>query len=712
MAISALFSLQARVIEVESTGEYAGALSAALTGDTLLLTASGTYTHQNLPAGKVVTVMAPDTADVVINGESKFNECDGGGICYENVTLSNPNRLFWDAGGSGVGTIEIISFKNCEITNIAYSLLCCNSAVDVCRIKKLVFDHCTIHNISKAGWNFLRVKVAIEELVVNECTFYDENKSSSFLDSTIGAKEGETPTIKLTMTHNTFYIGANTFLSVGNNYSGEGSSMVIEDNIFVCPDGKSFKSFTNISAGYWEVSVKNNLFAGIDLPTLGEDYGSITLENNYTPEDLGITKEDIFADAASKNFTIYAFSPIATKSTTEGVLGASDWLKDVEVVTLTHGLAEGVDSLAGTINGPKGKVEKGGTFKLTAVKNFGYKFVKWVDGTGAMVSEEPELTVTADKDLTYYAVFEAVKVYNMNVSIKGGSGGVSIDVAGKDGKYEQYEEGTVLHLSAKENKVTSFVCWEVNNDLLSQPEIELTVNSDINVVAEFFVKSFVCAFTFDTNTQQGSSGWPADLIGEAYAEPDNRPLWKCYSTYDDSDKGFLLGSFYNAMQSYAWKSLPAEGHGYYFQTVINTKGYISDVVVDFTICGIYLNWKKIMVQMSYDSERWETVDTVTVTGSFANHVDTLPYSSNQEKLYVRFMPDLEAGYNGSGNECVEYHDIYFIAEAAPSAIEAVKNDEEDAPVRYYDLMGRHVAPDAKGMIIRVQGNKAIKLINK
>ncbi|MBO5664014.1 MAG: hypothetical protein J6R95_04435, partial [Bacteroidales bacterium] len=525
MLLVMTLGLQARVLEVTSPADYATYYANSMTGDTLLLTASGTYTHQNLPSGKVITVMAADTAEVIINGEAKFESCDGGGIYYENLTLSNPRRLFWDAGKTGMGKIEVISFKNCVITDIAYSLICCQSSVDDCSIKKLIFDACTIHNISTAGWNFLYMFIPIEELVFNECTLYNEGKSTSLLDSR-AAKDN----IKITFTHNTVYQGAGTMFSLGNTYTGDDCQMVVEDNIFVCPDDKTVGAFWNITGGWWTISLKNNLFAGYEIPALGEDVGECVVENNYTPEDLNMTKDQIFADAMGSNFTIYSFSPLATLSTTGGIIGASKWLKDVEVVSLTHGLAEGVDPEAGTTQGPKGQVEKGQTFSIQAVKNFGYKFVKWIDASGATVSEDPILTVVADKDQAYYAVFEAVNVYKLSIDVVGG-GKVTVSTPGKDGEYEYYEEGTVLYLTAHQNKVTTFLFWQGDNDFIaSQPEIELTINSDFHLTAEFVEQSYICAFTFDTQTQAVVNNWSADLLSQRYKDQENRPVWECYST--------------------------------------------------------------------------------------------------------------------------------------------------------------------------------------
>ena len=211
-------------------------------------------------------------------------------------------------------------------------------------------------------------------------------------------------------------------------------------------------------------------------------FSSVVYNVNQIVEDLNMTKDQIFADAMGSNFTIYSFSPLATLSTTGGVIGASKWLKDVEVVSLTHGLAEGVDPEAGTTEGPKGQVEKGQTFSIQAVKNFGYKFVKWIDASGATVSEDPILTVVADKDQAYYAVFEAVNVYKLSIDVVGG-GKVTVSTPGKDGEYEYYEEGTVLYLTAHQNKVTTFLFWQGDNDFIaSQPEIELTINISCNII--------------------------------------------------------------------------------------------------------------------------------------------------------------------------------------------------------------------------------------
>lgn len=709
MLLVMTLGLQARVLEVTSPADYATYYANSMTGDTLLLTASGTYTHQNLPSGKVITVMAADTAEVIINGEAKFESCDGGGIYYENLTLSNPRRLFWDAGKTGMGKIEVISFKNCVITDIAYSLICCQSSVDDCSIKKLIFDACTIHNISTAGWNFLYMFIPIEELVFNECTLYNEGKSTSLLDSR--AAKGN---IKITFTHNTVYQGAGTMFSLGNTYTGDDCQMVVEDNIFVCPDDKTVGAFWNITGGWWTISLKNNLFAGYEIPALGEDVGECVVENNYTPEDLNMTKDQIFADAMGSNFTIYSFSPLATLSTTGGVIGASKWLKDVEVVSLTHGLAEGVDPEAGTTQGPKGQVEKGQTFSIQAVKNFGYKFVKWIDASGATVSEDPILTVVADKDQAYYAVFEAVNVYKLSIDVVGG-GKVTVSTPGKDGEYEYYEEGTVLYLTAHQNKVTTFLFWQGDNDFIaSQPEIELTINSDFHLTAEFVEQSYICAFTFDTQTQAVVNNWSADLLSQRYKDQENRPVWECYSTDLHELTPYLVGSFWGTYQSYVWKKAAA-GQGYYYQTMLNTSNYTSDVVVDFEVCGIYFSWNKGLLQMSYDNNRWETVSTFDITSGFVNYCDTLPYSAGYETLYIRFMPDLNGTFTGdqaTTNECEAYRNIYFIAEAPEVTPDALPSVEAIVPVRYYNMMGQLVAPDTKGLVIRVQGDNVRKIMNK
>ena len=712
LSLLVAFGLQAKVTEVNAPADYQAALEAAANGDTLLLTTSGSYKHQLLPAGRVITVMAADTAEVTINGESKFGECDGGGICYENVTISNSGRLFWDSGTGTVGTIELISFKNCDIKDIAYSLLyCAGTDADVCRIKKLVFDNCLIHHTNTASWQLIYMWCYCEELVMNECTYYDQGNSSS-LFSTSNKFEGS---IKITLTHNTFYIGGD-ILTLGGNYGGGDCALTMEDNIIVCPDGKTAGCVANMSAGFWDIQTKNNLLVGFTMPTVSEEIGTITSENDYTLEGLGLNAQEIFADAGNSDFTIYSGTPLATASTTGSVLGASRWLKDVQVVNLTQGLAAGVDSLAGTVSGPKGKVEKGLEVTLTAVKNFGYKFVKWVDASNATVSEEAALTFTANEDCEYYAVFEPVNVYKLTLAIDGG-GKVIIDVAGKDGGYEYYEEGTVLVLSAKNNLVQEFAYWQGDNDLVSaSPDVEITMNGDYSITAYFQAKSYICGFNFDVDKAVTIAGYQADLVSPKYAEQDNKPAWHCYNAFTNEEASYLVGNFFGTYNSYVWKKAPMDGEtvkSYYFQTVLNTTGYSSDVIVDFYVCGIYFSWNQVLLQTSYDGLAWETADTIQVTGGFVEHCDTLPYSANKETFYVRFMPNMAGTYSGdpaTQNECEAYRDIYFLAEYA-DALKPVMNDV-DLPVRYYNLMGQLVSADTKGVIIRVQGKNAQKIMNR
>jgi len=157
---------------------------------------------------------------------------------------------------------------------------------------------------------------------------------------------------------------------------------------------------------------------------------------------------------------------------------------------------------------------------LKATRNFGYKFKEWQDATGAQVSTEAETTVTMDAEKTMKAVFEKVNVYKVSTKVtndadREGLGSITLRPNDHSG---QYEEGTKITATANESKIVKFLSWtDENENASAAKERELTVNSDMELVANYEVQDFIAVFDASKTSAYATQAYPfaADEVWDA-----------------------------------------------------------------------------------------------------------------------------------------------------------------------------------------------------
>ena len=714
------FVASANVIVVDSVQHYPAKYAAAMDGDTLLLY-SGTYANQNFPVAKSITVMAPDTCEVFMTGEIKSSGDDfsGASLTFENITIGDGASYLFNFGGSGV--IKNITLKNCVLQNVNRCTIYIGKGITV---ENFAFDGCTLHTLNAGTWNFSWSEAIINALTFNECTFYDNNSMESILLPRT-TSEGS---LKFTFTKNTWFTGCRDngryILQAGGSYTGEENTLIIKDNVIVAPEGTNAGKLFSISAGWWEGEISHNLIHGWELPELGEDFGVLEVSDNYTLEDLGFTSTAaIFADAANGDFSIYeGISALDGKASDGSSLGASKWLKAADnLKTLTTGLAEGVDAAAGSISGPSGYVAAGTNVTLTAVKNFGFKFVKWVDANGATLSEEAVYTFEMKEDATVLAVFAPVTIYKLTINCVGG-GSYTVSEAGKDGFFEEYEEGTELMITTVVNKVTEFVMGtEAAGEMYFTPEFAIVMNKDMNITLEFAQKDYICGW--DNFFDGATNSRPADYLSGDYAlaeDSSNIPALEMYYTYIP---GAPHGGWWNRDgQGLIWIRCNETGdqntydndstmffkdQGYYLQTAFSTKGYKTDVTFLISMSRSYRCYHEQLVQYSYNAMSWETVDTLTLAhNSMQDYEVVLPNTADQEIVYVRVYPNLNGPFDMNryfDTYGLYFDNIFFVAEST-NAIQAPKAEGETV---IYDIMGRRLMNAERPGLYIIKGQKTL-----
>ena len=157
--------------------------------------------------------------------------------------------------------------------------------------------------------------------------------------------------------------------------------------------------------------------------------------------------------------------------------------------------------------------KEGSQVTLKATKNFGYNFKEWQDANGNVVATDAQTTITMDAEKTMKAVFEAVPVYKVTTDVTNDADRElgSITLTPNDHN-NQYEAGTKITAVANESKILKFLNWADENENSSASATrELTVNSDMKLVANYEVQDFIAVFDASKTADYAyttTSGYP------------------------------------------------------------------------------------------------------------------------------------------------------------------------------------------------------------
>ena len=380
---------------------------------------------------------------------------------------------------------------------------------------------------------------------------------------------------------------------------------------------------------------------------------------------------DITADAASEfTFRFYISNTANNKNIAlsniviTGIVNGT--VEDVPQYTLT---AVAVPEEGGSVNiYPNGGVyEEGSTIKLTATKNFGYKFINWTNKAGEEVSTNAVYTfdIMADEELT--ANFQKLNTYELAVAIEGGANDYMVSLNPQptviDGK-KMYEEGTQVTLTAASNTILTFGNWTGDNTE-TNGEIKINMDADHAITANYSAKDYIVGWDFYNS---GANGRPADFA----STPENESTTLILIDEDGNTQGWLdkstvaAGGYENlAGAAVNWKKLGQ----YHFQTKINAKDFTNIKVKSQLLCN-YNVYSHFTLDWSIDGETWQTAGEMTFEAvkTIYNLDAELPAEANHaEALYIRWMPDLSSktiGSEAADNDGTAIGNIFVLADAA------------------------------------------------
>ena len=302
-------------------------------------------------------------------------------------------------------------------------------------------------------------------------------------------------------------------------------------------------------------------------------------------------------------------------------------------VTLNASVADAASGSV-TVSPASATYDINSTVKLTANRNFGYKFVKWVDGIGNDLSTENPYSVLLDGNKTIKAVFEAVATYNYTVSIIGSQWGkVTLSPAPTNGKYET---GSVVIMKVVPNMATNFSYWEDNTTDLTRT---IQVNADKSFAATFDEIPFITGWDFAVLTPL------AGRSGDYFSETSNVGSISAYENTGVAVNWSASAAIYNPALPCIrlWTSVANFATPRYVQASFSTVGY-KNINVKSKVGAQYHVYPIETMQYSLDGTNFTKIAQTDITSvygsSWADLNATLPADAEgQTKIYVRWIED-------------------------------------------------------------------------
>ena len=235
------------------------------------------------------------------------------------------------------------------------------------------------------------------------------------------------------------------------------------------------KEVTAVFAGEPEESTFN-----IALNIEGE--GSVTIDPEQAEYESGSMVELTASPSAGWQFVEWTGDISTSQTSVEITMNSNKVINAV----FAKELEESIFNLSADIQG-EGSVridpeldeyESGSIVELTATPSFGWRFVRWT-GDISSAQSSVELTMDSNKEVTALFAEESEGItFELNLNIEG-DGSVTIAP-----ELEEYEEGTMVELTASPSAGWQFVEW--TGDISSaQISIELIMYSDKEVIAVF-----------------------------------------------------------------------------------------------------------------------------------------------------------------------------------------------------------------------------------
>ncbi len=305
--------------------------------------------------------------------------------------------------------------------------------------------------------------------------------------------------------------------------------------------------------------------------------------------------------------------------------------------------------------------DEGDEVTVLASENFGYHFREWQDTEGNVVSADNPYTfiITADTELN--AVYDKKNTFALNLTLTDGAQPNLISVE-PEGTFIQgqrmYEEGTDVKLTAKNNKILTFVGWE---DQSTDPVRVITMDSNQALTAHFSAIDYIVGWDFynDQPAQERAADYKSDTENAGLLSLRNASG----QTSSWLSRGVGNGAENGRWAARIWKM---RSEGLYFEISFSSKGY-SNLKVSSALGVSYNTYSINHLEYSVNGSDYTRVGTfhLNTSGWFEQEFELPSEADDQERVYVRWMPDRTSALVGNATDYdgLAISDIFVIAEA-------------------------------------------------
>jgi len=441
----------------------------------------------------------------------------------------------------------------------------------------------------------------------------------------------------------TFNLASGARAETNATLSGTGNVGYIKNNTWIKFTGHVFNQYDSRfdvkAAGATGGTVEFRLDAAD-----GTLIGTATVSGSTSFSDYKIFSTNITSTTGTHDLYLVFKHPTNT-----GYLFNLDYFEKVtnnpNAVTYTL-TTSASPAAAGTITAnPAGTtINQGTEITLTANKNFGYKFTRWVDGNGTPVSTANPYVFTIMANTTLVAEYAVVDTYTLNVNVAGayGLGDYTISPAGKDGAFAVYEKGTTVTITAVENDIVKFSNW---SDGTTATSTSVTMNANAIVTANYANVPFIAGWTFKTDQ------YAHPRVAELFSKVENRPQLFAYNIEDNIITPNVRLQNRGGKNGFCvWNT--ERGKFFYFMTSFSTVGY-KNINISSGLIGYYYGCDEWTFQYSLDGVNFVNLSNATTinTNSITPIGGILPAAAEgKEKVYIRWFPNVNGTKHGSATD--------------------------------------------------------------
>ena len=290
--------------------------------------------------------------------------------------------------------------------------------------------------------------------------------------------------------------------------------------------------------------------------------------------------------------------------------------------------------------------DQGSSITLTAKRNFGYEFLRWVDGNNQTLSTDEVYVHVMNENLDVTAEFGKLATYSLSSSVEGGANSYMVQYSPKAtvvGGKSMYEGGTIVAVKAIENPVLTFTNWNTGE---TTNIINVTMDADKEFTAHYSAADYILGWDF---YRRGNNGRPSDFASTS----DNEATTLILRNAEGTSKGWLdkseeasPGGYEGEPSAVNWQPITDK---YYFETKVVATDF-TDIKVTSKMLYNYNAYAVQKLEYSFDGENYTEAARITIPTSKAwtTLEANLPAECDHATtLHLRWIPDYSSDIVGT-----------------------------------------------------------------